>query len=310
MPGPPPAGDRGAIGGHLVARRAGRQRRARPHRRPYLGRVRTAGDASGGRRGNRPGGQRGDPRVLRRRRLVLRDRRRRRPADRSARLSLRRRAAHRRGRAAVAVALIVGAVAGTFVMLWLGERIGLSSYNKNLASSPKGTLFSASLSLGAKSVLAFWPLFTAIVLLVAEWGTRPAAATGVAARGGPPGTSERADDTAARATARPVPARARGSAPVSARSWSVSGPAWAGAGWASSAARTRLVGTGVGHRWTPAPAPLAVGTAVGAIGTGVARGTARYRAAHAAGAAGRVAGRPRGRRPGRRARGRGRACRR
>lgn len=77
------------------------------------------------------------------------------------------------GRPAVAAALIIGAVAGTFVMLWLGERIGLSSYNSNLASSPDGTLFTASLALGAKSVLAFWPLFTAIVLLVAEWGTRP-----------------------------------------------------------------------------------------------------------------------------------------
>jgi hypothetical protein len=76
------------------------------------------------------------------------------------------------GRPAVAAALIVGAVAGTFVMLWLGERIGLSSYNNNLASSPAGTLFPASLALGAKSVLAFWPLFTAIVVLVAEWGTR------------------------------------------------------------------------------------------------------------------------------------------
>ena len=77
------------------------------------------------------------------------------------------------GRPAVALALIVGAIAGTFVMLWLGEQIGLSSYNKNLASSPSGTLFPASLALGAKSVLAFWPLFTAIVMLVAEWGTRP-----------------------------------------------------------------------------------------------------------------------------------------
>ncbi len=77
-------------------------------------------------------------------------------------------------RAAVALALILGAVAGGFVMLWLGERIGLSAYNQHLASSPNGTLFSASLALGAKSALAFWPLFTAIVLLIAEWGTRPA----------------------------------------------------------------------------------------------------------------------------------------
>jgi hypothetical protein len=77
------------------------------------------------------------------------------------------------GRAAVAGALILGAIAGTFVMLWLGEQIGLAAYNQHLSSSPDGTLFPDSLALGSKSALAFWPLFTAIVLLVAEWGTRP-----------------------------------------------------------------------------------------------------------------------------------------
>jgi hypothetical protein len=77
-------------------------------------------------------------------------------------------------RAAVAGALIVGALAGALVMLWLGEQIGLSTYNQHLASSPNGTVFSASLALGAKSALAFWPLLTAIVVLVAEWGNRPA----------------------------------------------------------------------------------------------------------------------------------------
>jgi hypothetical protein len=69
--------------------------------------------------------------------------------------------------------LILGAVAGTFVMLWLGEQIGLSAFQHHLATSSDGTLFSSSLALGAKSALACWPLFTAIVLLVAEWGTRP-----------------------------------------------------------------------------------------------------------------------------------------
>lgn len=78
-------------------------------------------------------------------------------------------------RAAVAAALILGALAGGFVMLWLGEQIGLSGYTHELETSASGTLFSASLALGAKSALAFWPLFTAIVLLIAEWGTRPAA---------------------------------------------------------------------------------------------------------------------------------------
>jgi hypothetical protein len=78
-------------------------------------------------------------------------------------------------RAAVVAALIAGAVAGEFVMLWLGEQIGLSGYNHHLASSPNGTLFDASLALGSKSALAFWPLLTAIVLLIAEWSTRTAA---------------------------------------------------------------------------------------------------------------------------------------
>lgn len=77
-------------------------------------------------------------------------------------------------RAAVATALIIGALAGELVMLWLGERIGLAGYQHNLRSSPNGTVFSSSLALGAKSALAFWPGFTAAVLLIAEWGTRPA----------------------------------------------------------------------------------------------------------------------------------------
>jgi hypothetical protein len=77
-------------------------------------------------------------------------------------------------RAAVATALIAGAVAGAFVMLWLGERIGVSTYDQQLASSPNGTLFSSSLALGAKSALAFWPLLTSVVLLIAEWTAHPA----------------------------------------------------------------------------------------------------------------------------------------
>ncbi len=82
------------------------------------------------------------------------------------------------GRAVVVVGLIAGAVAGAFVMLWLGEQIGLSSYNQHLAASPNGTLFHASLSLGAKSALAFWPMITAIVIFVAEWGARRTSDTG------------------------------------------------------------------------------------------------------------------------------------
>jgi len=73
-------------------------------------------------------------------------------------------------RAAAAAGLIVGGVAGGLVMLWLGQQIGLSGYDHNLAASPNGTLFPASLTLGAKSALAFWPMLTAIIILVSEWG--------------------------------------------------------------------------------------------------------------------------------------------
>ena len=71
------------------------------------------------------------------------------------------------------MALILGAVAGALVMLWLGEQIGLSAYNQHLASSPKGTVFSSSLALGSKSALAFWPLFTAIVIAGRRVGHPP-----------------------------------------------------------------------------------------------------------------------------------------
>lgn len=77
-------------------------------------------------------------------------------------------------RAVVALGLIGGAVAGALAMMWLGGQIGLSAFNHHLASASDGTRFYKSLSLGSKSALAFWPLFTAAVLLVAEWGTRPA----------------------------------------------------------------------------------------------------------------------------------------
>jgi hypothetical protein len=76
-------------------------------------------------------------------------------------------------RAAVTLALILGALAGGLAMLWLGDRLGSSAYQHQLASSASGTLFSSSLSLGAKSALALWPLLTGVVLLVAEWGRRP-----------------------------------------------------------------------------------------------------------------------------------------
>jgi hypothetical protein len=80
---------------------------------------------------------------------------------------------HGQARRVLAVSgLILGALAGAAVMMWLGQEIGLSAYDHSLASSRTGTLFSSQLVLGAKSALAFWPLLTSAVLLIAEWGVR------------------------------------------------------------------------------------------------------------------------------------------
>jgi hypothetical protein len=73
-------------------------------------------------------------------------------------------------RIAVTIGLIGGAIAGSYVMLWLGQRIGLGAYNHHLASAAVGGRFNASLVLGAKSALVFWPLLTSIVIVVAEVG--------------------------------------------------------------------------------------------------------------------------------------------
>ena len=78
-------------------------------------------------------------------------------------------------RAANAAALIAGALLGGLTMMWLGERFGLSGYHHQLATSATGTVFAGSLALGAKSALAIWPLLTSVVLVIAEWGVRPAA---------------------------------------------------------------------------------------------------------------------------------------
>jgi hypothetical protein len=78
----------------------------------------------------------------------------------------------RRAGWAAAAGLVLGAVAAAVIAMWVGENVGLGTYNHLLASSPTGTFFRASLGLGAKSALAFWPLLTSAVILLAETGAR------------------------------------------------------------------------------------------------------------------------------------------
>ena len=88
----------------------------------------------------------------------------------------------RRAGAAATAGLVLGALAAALIALWVGGNIGLGTYHHLLASSPTGTFFHASLALGAKSALVFWPLCTAGVILLAESGAR---------RPGPPVTRAR-----------------------------------------------------------------------------------------------------------------------
>jgi hypothetical protein len=78
----------------------------------------------------------------------------------------------RRADWAAAAGLVLGALAAALLAMWVGENIGLATYNHQLASSPNGTFFHASLELGAKSALAFWPLLTSAVILLAETGRK------------------------------------------------------------------------------------------------------------------------------------------
>ena len=74
-----------------------------------------------------------------------------------------------------AAGLVLGAVAASLLMLWTGENIGLGTYRHLLAASADGVSFHASLALGAKSALAFWPGLTSLIVLLAEYGRgRPA----------------------------------------------------------------------------------------------------------------------------------------
>jgi hypothetical protein len=78
----------------------------------------------------------------------------------------------RRAGGAAAAGLVLGAVAAALLALWVGENIGLGTYGHQLASSPAGAFFHASLALRSKSALAFWPMLTSVAIVVAETGAR------------------------------------------------------------------------------------------------------------------------------------------
>ena len=84
-----------------------------------------------------------------------------------------------------AAGLVLGAVAAGLLTLWVGENIGLGTYNHLLATSRSGAVFHASLGLGAKSALAFWPGLTSLIVLLAEYGGRRPAESATGPADGP-----------------------------------------------------------------------------------------------------------------------------
>jgi hypothetical protein len=78
----------------------------------------------------------------------------------------------RRAGWAATMGLVLGALAGALIALVVGENMGLGTYNHLLATSAVGAYFNSSLALGAKTALAFWPLITSLVILLAETGAR------------------------------------------------------------------------------------------------------------------------------------------
>ena len=74
----------------------------------------------------------------------------------------------RRWGAAAAAGLIAGALAATALELWIGGLDGHAAFRHRLAVSAPGTFLHASLALGAKSGLTFWPLLTALAIAVPE----------------------------------------------------------------------------------------------------------------------------------------------
>jgi hypothetical protein len=70
--------------------------------------------------------------------------------------------------APAALGLILGGLGATAIMWWIGDNYGRASFHHALLTKPAGTYLHASLSLGAKSALIFWPLLAALAIAVPE----------------------------------------------------------------------------------------------------------------------------------------------
>ena len=69
-----------------------------------------------------------------------------------------------RGHHPVGMALVLlGGLGASLIALWIGQHSGQGSYQHLLSTLPAGRHLSASLSLGARSAIALWPLAAGIM---------------------------------------------------------------------------------------------------------------------------------------------------
>ena len=92
---------------------------------------------------------------------------------------------------AAAAGLILGALAAAAIARWIGGLDGRAAFLHQLAVAAPGTRLHQPLTLGATSGLAFWPLATALTIVVIEVAARWHAARHAAARGRPPPRNRR-----------------------------------------------------------------------------------------------------------------------
>jgi hypothetical protein len=74
----------------------------------------------------------------------------------------------RRRGAPAALGLILGGLAAAAIMWWIGDHYGHASFQHALLTRPIGTYLHASLTLGSKAAIVFWPLFAALAIAVPE----------------------------------------------------------------------------------------------------------------------------------------------